>query len=732
MQTSSISAEAILEQLRKILKSSLFRNADRSKALLQFVVEQAVNHQTDRLKEYTLGVEALSRGDTFDPRTDPIVRAEASRLRGRLERYYASEGRTDPIEITLPKGSYIPQFLDRNLSPNLPAATTDQQIIDQKPARPRRFGRGFLIGGSICAAIWGGTVLLKNRLRAVSPQVTQFVISSPPGTVFSAPVARQSFAISPDGTRLAFTASGPDGTRVWIRDMAAVELRPVLGTEGAWSIFWSPDSRSIFFSVQDNLKQTNLETGSTRSVTNVPFTAIHGTWRSTDDVVLYVGARINYEFLVKNGTLHELAPRDMRWAEFLPDGDHFLYVVFDPALGRYRAMVTGFANNKPIPLMETDSRVEYAPPLQRGKPGHLLFLRGSTLLAQAFDADRLALIEQPSPIVQNVISVRATATASFSVSDQGVLVYQAGFPLSELRWYDRTGHVTGTVGNPAPFSGPLRLSPDGQRLAVDIWNPDNSGSRDIWVFGQNGKEKRQLTYPPDQHLRPVWSPDGKRIVFGSSHTSVPKLTVLDAADGSAEQLKEAAQAPPPGDLQIPTDWSHDGRFIVFDTSLGEDKREVWLANATDGNCVPFLHGGFAQWGGAFSPDSRQIAFISTESGRPEAYVQAFESEPALRLVGERRQVSKDGAWLVRWRPDGREIFYVGLDNWLHAVPVLASLQFGQSKSLFQIPGTSQFGTSSDFQFDVGGDGQRFIMTTTGSTPPPDFTVIQNWQDKFHR
>src|SRR5579864_2763991 len=109
MQTSPISSESILEQLQKIVSSSLFENAARSRTLLTFVVERAVDNQADRLKEYTLGAEALGRGDSFDPRTDPIVRAEASRLRGRLERYYAAEGRADPIEISLPRGSYVPQ-----------------------------------------------------------------------------------------------------------------------------------------------------------------------------------------------------------------------------------------------------------------------------------------------------------------------------------------------------------------------------------------------------------------------------------------------------------------------------------------------------------------------------------------------------------------------------------------------------------------------------------------------
>jgi Tol biopolymer transport system component len=187
-----------------------------------------------------------------------------------------------------------------------------------------------------------------------------------------------------------------------------------------------------------------------------------------------------------------------------------------------------------------------------------------------------------------------------------------------------------------------------------------------------------------------------------------------------------------GQIQLPTDWSSDGRFIAFDSGLGEGEQEMWLADTASGNVLPLLHGESAQWGSVFSPDGRRIAFVSTDSGRPEAYVQAFDPMPSPRLVGERRQVSKEGAWIVRWRPDGRELFYVGIDNWLRAAPAEAGVQVGEPKPLFRIEGTSQYGTTSDFQFDATRDGQRFIMSTTGSVAPPAFTVIQNWREKFRR
>ena len=107
---SAVSRDAILAQLGKILASAVFQGAERSTKLLRYLVEHTANGHTNGLKEYTLGADVLGKGSSFDPRTDTIVRAEASRLRNRLERYYAAEGQGDPLVITLPKGSYVPQF----------------------------------------------------------------------------------------------------------------------------------------------------------------------------------------------------------------------------------------------------------------------------------------------------------------------------------------------------------------------------------------------------------------------------------------------------------------------------------------------------------------------------------------------------------------------------------------------------------------------------------------------
>jgi serine/threonine protein kinase/Tol biopolymer transport system component len=587
----------------------------------------------------------------------------------------------------------------------------------------------------------GGMLLLwlQRPTERASRQVVQFDISPPPGTIFAPPVGRQAFAISPDGTRLAFTATGSNGTNVWIRDLASSEMRPVPGTEGVWSVFWPLDGRSVFYSVNRTLRQANLETGSGRSVAELVYHAQLGTWRPNGDVWLYLGRDDNYLLRAEDGSVRKITPdQGVRWPEYLPGGDRFVYVAYDPATHGNRVMAADYAARKPVSLMQTDSRAQYAPPRRPGESGHLLFIRAGSLLAQPFDAERLRLTGESFPIAQNVVYYGPNLAASFSVSANGVLVYQAGFPNSDLKWYDRTGRETGVAGRAMAHWGNARISPDGRRVAAAVWGQETGGAG-VWIFDTDGRESRRLTFPPEVHRRPVWSPNGLTLALGRSTTigSGPRLGMLDlGGNGSAEPFGKGLspkQSQPIDELNaLPTDWSRDGRFIAIDDGVGAEVHDVWIADVTGAKVMPFLQNQFQQWGVAFSPDGRRAAFVSVESGRPEVYVQAFDANPSPHITGERRQVSKDGAWLVRWRADGRELFFVGMDNSLVSVPVLGPLEFGRPAPLFHIAGAPQYGATRDFQFDVSPDGRRFIMPTTGTAPPPPFTVVENWQDKFHR
>ncbi len=598
----------------------------------------------------------------------------------------------------------------------------------------KAWGTGVRIGLVAAMVLLGSGLLFEwiRRPLAMAPRrVVQFDVPLPEGTVFTPSISRQPFAVSPDGKSLAFTATNATGTRLWIRDLASPEMRAIPGTEGVWSMYWAPDSRSIFFSVKTTLKQANLDTGSERTVAELPDMPMLATWRSSGDVLLYTGPGEMYELRLDGSSVQKLPVlKGMRWPQLLPGGDRLIYTTYDPAGQQSHVMTADYANRRQLALMFTDSRVQYAPPLHSGNLGYLLFIRGGSLLAQRFDAVHLRLSGEPFSIAQNVLYYGPNLSANFSISETGVLVYQTAFPNSELKWCDRTGRELGKAGAAMPYWGNVRISPDGRHVAAAVWSPEN-GATSIWSFDASGRESRRVTFPPDVYRRPVWSPDGAHLAVGrSAKVGGPQVAVIDIAPGGVGPQSFTAEAD--AHMTLPTDWSSDGRFIALDDGVGQEQHTAWIADIATHKLRPLLNANFAQWGIAFAPDVKRIAFVSTESGRPEIYVQSFAASPRPHATGDRRQISRDGAWLVRWRADGRELFFVGLDNMLHVVEFQNALAFSEPKPLFRIAGVPQYGTTRDFQFDVSPDGQRFVIPTTGSVPPPPFTFIENWQEKFDR
>lgn len=597
-------------------------------------------------------------------------------------------------------------------------------------AKPHRWRVGAWPFAALAVLVVGGGLWEWLRSPVAEPPrpVVQFNISAPPETIFTPTITRQPFAISPDGKRLALTATGANGSNLWIRDLASLEMHAVPGTENVWSMYWALDSRSIYFSVRRTLKQVNLDSGSLRTVAELPAIPMLAAWRLNGDVLLFTGPGELSEVHPSDGSVQEgKAIQGLRWPQFLPGTDRLIYAVHDSASQQTHVATVDYANPKPLMLMQSDTRAIYSASLHPGEPGYLLFVRGGDLLAQRFNADRLRLFGEPASVAQNVLYFSPNLGASISVSGNGVLAYQTGFPNAELKWYDRAGNEKGKVGPPLQHWGHVRLSRDGRRVAATVWSPD-FGAMSLWLFDADGRNSRRFTFPPDVDLRPVWSPDGTRLGMGTSPGGPPHLGLIDLVGGAPELFQSDSRP----HMSLPTDWSRDGRFIAMDDGVGQEQHETWIADVASRKVTTLLTNKFAQWGVAFAPDGKQIAFVSTESGRPEVYLQAFEPSPEPHAVGERRQVSRDGAWLTRWKADGRELFFLGLDNTMNATEVQGTLQVGEPKGLFRVAGVTQYATTRDFQFDVSPDGQRFILPTTGTVAPPPVTVIQNWQEKFRR
>jgi eukaryotic-like serine/threonine-protein kinase len=572
----------------------------------------------------------------------------------------------------------------------------------------------------VVALGWGAFAYLRRAPEGARP--VRFFVSPPEAgrlamTALTASGATVSpLAVSPDGSRIAIVAMRADGkSQLWVRPLDTLVAQSLAGTEGAFQPFWSPDSRFIGFFADGKLKKIDVSGGPPITLCDAPDPRA-GTW-NRDGVIVFAPTpssalqRVSAAGGVPTAatTLAQDEAVHMR-PFFLPDGQHFLY---RPSTGpgggpAYVGSLNSF--ERKFVLNADSSNVVYS-------QGYLLFLRESTLMAQPFDAQRLVLTGDAFPIAE---SVRDSGTINpsgiFSVSENGVLVYQTGAAMAgdQLLWFDRTGKQTGELGDPALYSD-LELSPDGKRASISIADQAGKG-RDIWFYDVARGLRSRFTFGPEAAVTSIWSPDGSRIVFNANRKGHFNLYQKSSSGAGAEEvlLEDNFE-------KYPTSWSPDGRFILYRTSSPQTRAELFvLPLSGDRKPVPFLNTKFDEGFGQFSPDGRWVAYRSNESGRNEVYVAPFPGP------GGKWQISTAGGDRPRWRRDGSEIFYLAPDNKLMAAAVNdkgANFEVGAVKPLFE----ARFVTGGRNQYAVSADGQRFLINTVpeqaASAP---ITVVLNW------
>jgi serine/threonine protein kinase/Tol biopolymer transport system component len=525
---------------------------------------------------------------------------------------------------------------------------------------------------------------------------------------------------SPDGRRLAFVAMSEGKQLLWVRSFDGLSAQPLAGTEGATYPFWSADSRSLGFFADEKLKKIEAAGGPPISLCTAS-EGRGGSW-NRDGVIVFAPS--------STGVLHRVsasggvssavtkldetkAETSHRWPFFLPDGEHFLYFSGSSvgAAEGAEIYVASLAKHESKLLLSANSNAAYA-------QGYLLFMRERTLMAQPFDAGRLEMTGEPFPIVEQIQSGRVQAIGIFTVSEQGVLVYQtgAGSSGSQLTWFDRSGKPIGVLGDLAPYSS-LCLSPDGNRATVSI--ADQVARTDVWLYEVTRGLRTPFTFGPAAARQQAWSPDGSRIVFCSNRKGHFDLyQKASSGIGNEELLVES-------DLdKQPTGFSPDGRLLLFSANDPKTKGDVWALPLEGGQkAFPFLQGQPNEVSGQFSPDGHWVAYQSDESRKVEIYAMPFP-EP----VGK-RQISISGGRLPRWR--GKEIFYLAADNKLMATEVNVKgdrLEVGSTRPVFEI----RPGGPGNF-YDVTADGQRFLvnMAVEQQTSAP-LTLVINWTADLKR
>jgi Tol biopolymer transport system component len=534
--------------------------------------------------------------------------------------------------------------------------------------------------------------------------VVRFAIAAPEHTTFApaTSVAAPYPVISPDGRQVAFLAQAvAEPVLLWVRALDTLEARPLAGTEGAAFPFWSPDGRQLGFFADGALKTVDALGGASHRVCDAP-AGEGGTWNAEGTILFAPGPNAGLHRVAATGGTPTVvttpapargsAPH--RWPSFLPDGKHFVFHEGD-------SIAFGSLDSRDVRIVTTaDSQAVYS------ASGSLLFVRGTTLLAQAFDVTRGDLRGDPRPVAEGIIP--ATTNAAFSVSHTGVLIYRSGgLAARQLTWLDRRGVTLDTIGGTHDFNG-VHLSPDERKVAYH--RHDGRPDGDVWVIDLARGTGERFTLRAE-NLSPLWSPDGTRIVYASNRDSGVNNLWIKPANGSGSDALLLTS----GFNKTPRSWSPDGRFIAY-VSVGA-RGDIWILPVTgDRTPFPFAQSPFDERDPMFSPDGRWLAYHSDESGRAEVYVRPFPE-------GEGRWViSTGGGATPKWRSDGRELFYqVNRELWAVAVtPTAAGLEVGQPERLFDL-GAGSAGWA------VSRDGQRILVGRgVDDQRSGVVTVIVNW------
>jgi Tol biopolymer transport system component len=513
-----------------------------------------------------------------------------------------------------------------------------------------------------------------------------------------------------------FGAKAEGGTtQLWLRRLDSLEAQPIPGTEGAASPFWSPDGNWIAFGQGTTLKKVEVGGGAPRIIAEIPAVIRGGTW-SANDVIL-VGVNRSPGAIVRvaasGGPVTPATSfdkgRESSWhlfPVFLPDGQRFLYAQSDADGWRVLAGDLRHPDQPGTVVTEAESM---ALPVQ----GRIVYLKGAALWARDFDPATLKVGGEPQPLAQGLdASVNGDSNfTAFTASPNGLVAFETPGSAGRARliWVDRQGNQVGTLGD--VVTGRIRsiaIAPDQKRVAIDI--EDRPGKGDIWIYEIGRPVPERLTFDEAWDRDPIWSPDSRTIYFRSNRSGRFDL-YRTAADRTSpeERLSE-------GDIdKQPTGVSPDGKILFYATRGNESRNDIWtLPLQPRAAPFPLLQNPYPENGGAPSPDGKWIAYIANDQGHVEIYAALLSGRAS------RQQISLDGGGMpIRWRRDGKELFYPSFGGQLTSVET--DLSNGTLKSGRPV---KMFDRADSPVFDVSADGQRFLVVDSGSGRT--LTLLQNW------
>ena len=516
-------------------------------------------------------------------------------------------------------------------------------------------------------------------------------------------------ALAPNGRRLVYPAAQGGVISLWLQDLSTGETRALPATDGAAAPFWSPDEARVGFLSGGRVRAIHLASGAVTDLAEVT-SGRGGTWNSAGDLVFAPDGTSGLMRRSADGTIAPLTTVDREageqghsWPAFLPDGRHVAYLVTARERTRAGIWLTSLDN----PATKTRLADSDAQPVIAGQT--LLVLNDTALMAQPLDP--ATWLPAGRSMLAGVPTGRAALGQVFATAAADVLIYRApGSSLRELRWVSPSGETLGRAGEPAE-SWDLRIAPDGRRVVVTQLDPQFR-TLDVWIRDGTRPVPTRLSLDTDIDESAVWSPDGLRVAWIGKRRNIQ----IRGAGAVLPEQTSATLDPP---IQL-WDWSRDGRYLLIGRRNLQTRDDLWVVPPTGGaQPSAYAAGSFSQTFGAFSPNSRWIAYASDESGQSEIYIDSFP-KPGTRI-----RVTTAGGTEPRWRRDGSALYF-RRGSEVH----VARLSLGQPA--LEVASLDRlFDAGAPIRsFDVTPDGTRFLLNLPAlSTAPRSATMVVHWNGR---
>ena len=523
-------------------------------------------------------------------------------------------------------------------------------------------------------------------------------------------------ALSPDGRVLAYVAHVAGRTKLHIRLLDRLEPTTIARSEGAISPFFSPDSRWIGYIANGRLLKVLAAGGAPTAICDASPESRGACWTARDEIVFAPTPASGLSIVPAAGgtarpatTLdYAQGERTHRWPDALPDGRHVLFTVARAGSASFEdgeIVAASLDTGERHVVLRHGSGARYVP------TGHLVYMRGGSIMAVPFDLERLAVAGPAIPVVDQVMT-QPTGAGHFSFSQTGCLLYLTGEARDVKRrlvWVDAQGEIEPLRLAEHAIEEP-RLSPDGTRVALGIRGTTN----DVWIHDLARSTLARVTFDGD-NFAPIWTPDGSRVTFSSNRHGPCHIFWQDVLSGEATELVGGDH-----DL-VPGSWSPDGDVLLFTEYNPSTGANIWMATPRTGAPPRVLvRSRSHDFGPACAPDGRSFAYTSDESGRFEVYLVPFPD------FGVKTQISVDGGSEPVWSRDGRLCYRNGSSVMIAEIDLTSRTRVGPPQRIAD--GPYQPGAVAGLpNYDVAADGRLLMIAQTSAQAQPDrLSVTVNW------